>query len=218
MTHPMLNRTIVALLLSADGRLFSIQNQRHWLLVLSVLVVLLLVLVIWLALTLRRLDKAYDEIKQRSTASSRGLQMVLKGKQIDERMNKADEDDEDFKLFKRIAHCIRDEKLYLQPNITRDDIILKTSVPRNKFGKLFRVYAQTNFSQYINGLRMEYAAHLLVEQPNYTIEAVANECGMGSLPTFYRAFADRFGVTPTEYRQSALQNNVADDNDGGLGG
>ena len=38
------------------------------------------------------------------------------------------------------------------------------------------------------------------EKSNYTIEAIANECGVPIRQTFYRLFSKKFGMTPAEYR------------------
>lgn len=49
---------------------------------------------------------------------------------------------------------------------------------------------------------MDYAAKILKEKPNYSIEAVAKECGISVRQTFYRLFQKKFGMTPVEYRSS----------------
>ncbi|MBS7347933.1 MAG: AraC family transcriptional regulator [Muribaculaceae bacterium] len=43
---------------------------------------------------------------------------------------------------------------------------------------------------------------LLKAKGNYTIEAVAEECGFQSRQTFHRLFIDRYGMTPAEYRKT----------------
>lgn len=74
--------------------------------------------------------------------------------------------------------------------------------PRNKFAQLFTQYAGMTFNKYINDLRLEYAAKLLRDKPEYTIEAIAEECGLPIAQTFYRNFSDKFGVTPNDFRLS----------------
>lgn len=36
--------------------------------------------------------------------------------------------------------------------------------------------------------------------PDYTIEAISQECGMASVQTFYRVFGEQTGMSPSEYR------------------
>ena len=54
-------------------------------------------------------------------------------------------------------------------------------------------------SEYINQVRIEYAAHLLRsdEQP---ILDVANACGFDNSSYFYRLFQNQYGTTPRRYR------------------
>lgn len=102
-------------------------------------------------------------------------------------------------LFDRLVRAITDRKLFLQANISREELINLVHIPKNKFASLFRQYAGTTFSVYMNNLRLMYAAELLKNQPNYTITAVAAECGMKE-STFYRLFVNKFGMTPMDYR------------------
>ncbi|TWU40973.1 AraC family transcriptional regulator [Novipirellula artificiosorum] len=63
----------------------------------------------------------------------------------------------------------------------------------------------TNMSplQYLNHLRLERAARLLVEHPDLAITEVTHQCGFASSQYFATAFRRRFGVAPREYRNSA---------------
>ena len=108
--------------------------------------------------------------------------------------------DVDHELFDRIANIIMTRKLFLQPKLTREDIINEVYVPHNKFAQLFTRYAGMSFTKFINDLRLEYAAQLLRDRPDYTIEAIGEECGMPIAQTFYRNFSDKFGVTPSDFR------------------
>lgn len=112
----------------------------------------------------------------------------------DEKENKLDR-----LLFDRLVRAITDRKLFLQANISREELINLVHIPKNKFASLFRQYAGTTFSVYMNNLRLMHAAELLKNQPNYTITAVAAECGMKE-STFYRLFVNKFGMTPMDYR------------------
>lgn len=56
--------------------------------------------------------------------------------------------------------------------------------------------------EYINSLRAEYAAKLLMEQADYSIEDMVSKCGFKDSAAFNSAFRFAFGITPTEYVQS----------------
>ncbi len=103
-------------------------------------------------------------------------------------------------LFDRMEREIITNKLFLQPDFSRDELIKQVYIPKNKFASLFKQYAKVGFSQYINNLRLDYAARQLREYPGYSVEGIAKSCGIPSSTTFYRLFVGRFGMTPSEYR------------------
>ena len=110
-------------------------------------------------------------------------------------------DDQDRLLFESIKTELVARKLYLQPELNRDKLLQLFHIPKNKFSSLFTKFAGMSYSQFINELRMEHAVAVLTEHPNYTIDAIAKECGM-TATTFYRLFSQRYGMTPTEFRES----------------
>ena len=109
--------------------------------------------------------------------------------------------DLDEALFQRIEYYIVHEKMFLQPRLSREDVTNRVYVPRNKFGQLFVRFAGTNFVNYVNNLRLDYAVKLLKEHQEYSVEAVARECGIPAPQTFYRIFVKKYVMTPTEYRK-----------------
>ena len=106
----------------------------------------------------------------------------------------------DKSMFDRVEREIINRQLFLQPDFSREELIKIIYIPKNKFAQLFKLYARTSFSKYVNNLRLEYAVGMLKEHPYYTIDAIAKECGMSTVQTFYRLFSEKFGVTPTEFR------------------
>ena len=110
--------------------------------------------------------------------------------------------DSEYLLFERLRKTIVSEKLYLNKDLSREVLLEKTKVPKNKFAKLFRTYANTTYNKFINDLRLDHAVGLLHQHDNYTIDAISNECGFTSTSTFYTLFSQRFGMTPTEYKKA----------------
>ncbi len=106
----------------------------------------------------------------------------------------------DRNLFDRIDRKIVGEKLFLQSDFSREKLLKILFVPKNKFGQLFRQFAGMNFSKYVNNLRLDYAAKMLREYPDYTIDAIAKSCGMSTVQTFHRLFLEKFGITPREFQ------------------
>lgn len=103
-------------------------------------------------------------------------------------------------LFARVEHEIISRKLYLHPNFSKEELLKIVHIPKNRFAGLFKDCAGATFLQYITKLRMEEAARMLSECPNYTIESVAQACGITNVRTFYRLFFDTFKMTPNDFR------------------
>ena len=117
------------------------------------------------------------------------------------------------KKFARMNHDIVEKKLFLDPTLTRTTLLEKYNIPRNNFSPMFQKFTGTSYSKYINNLRLEEAAKMLKEQPNYTVESIANDCGIPSVATLYRLFSQKYGMTPTEYRQTVLLSDTIDEDE-----
>lgn len=113
----------------------------------------------------------------------------------------ADEPDSDKELFDNVWTELIEQKLYLDPNLKRETLLHKFRIPKNRFSSLFIKYAGMSYLQSINTLRLEYAIELLQEYPNYTVEWIAEQCGM-TTATLYRLFSQKYGMTPAEYREA----------------
>lgn len=118
--------------------------------------------------------------------------------------------DEDAVLFAAIDRQIDEGQLFLDPNFGRDRICRLTGLSKERVGQLIKRYGGVgNLQVYVNRKRAAYAKGLMRSHVNYTMEAIANECGIGNLSTFYRIFKQVFGVSPAEFRRSLA------DGDGG---
>lgn len=123
-------------------------------------------------------------------------------------MEKTDADDE---LFASIDRRIDEGQLYLDQGFGRDSICRLTGLSKERVGQLIKRYGGVgNLQVYVNRKRAAYAKQLMHEHKNYTMEAIANECGIGNLSTFYRIFKQVYGVSPAEFRRS-VDNAVAGD-------
>lgn len=105
-------------------------------------------------------------------------------------------------LFKQVEHEIISKQLFLRPDLSREELMKQLRIPKNKFAPLFKQNTGLKYPQYINKLKLEYAAKLLKEQPDYSMDAIAQSCGILSGTTFYRLFYENYGMTPLDFRRS----------------
>ena len=117
----------------------------------------------------------------------------------------ASEVDDNERLFVELDGRITNEKLFLKPTFGRDDMARLIGVDKNRIGRIMSKYSNaSNASVYINTKRVEYGAKLLLDYPEYTVAAIAIECGMTNTVTFNRTFKEIYGMTPSEYRSNMV--------------
>ena len=103
-------------------------------------------------------------------------------------------------LLERIIKLVNDEKLFLYPNLKVSDLAKQLNSNRNYIYHAINVEMGTSFSDYINGLRVDYASRLLEERSELSINDVMTKSGFTSSSAFYRNFKKFKGITPTKNR------------------
>ena len=116
----------------------------------------------------------------------------------------------DKELFKTIDKVIRQEHLYRQVNLMREDIMQRFGIGRHHLNDQLNTFADgMSFPQYINSIRMEVAYNLLTNHPEMTIADVALEVGF-TAPNLRQQFKRCYGVTPAEYRATLIPDTEED--------
>lgn len=107
--------------------------------------------------------------------------------------------------FKYINEAIILEKLFLDPAFGRQTIMERFQLSKERVGTIFSKGSEhTRLNSYIQQLRLEYAAKLLVEQPDKSIVNIAKECGFSSHTYFSDCFHRHFDMSPSDFRHEAL--------------
>lgn len=70
--------------------------------------------------------------------------------------------------------------------------------------RIFKNETGQTFNDYVNGLRMDAATRLL-KDPSLRMSAIAEMAGYASEKYFFKRFKERYGCTPTEYRNRAAE-------------
>ncbi|WP_196065877.1 helix-turn-helix domain-containing protein, partial [Bacteroides cellulosilyticus] len=104
-------------------------------------------------------------------------------------------------LFKKMERLIKDEKLYLIPELSRQDMLERLSIDKNRFGQMLQENTNMTFSQYLTEIRLKHALTELKIHPNYTIQAISEESGFANTRNFQRLFKAAFDMTPSDYKK-----------------
>ena len=113
----------------------------------------------------------------------------------------------DEELFQYIDDIVISERLFTNPNFGRDAIMERFQLSKERVGAAFSKGSKhAKMSSYVLQLRLEHAAHQLVEQPHRTVVDIATDCGFSSNTYFSSRFRQHFGISPTDYRIEAAGN------------
>lgn len=95
---------------------------------------------------------------------------------------------------------------YIKENFSSTDISLNLLaeyffISQSYLAKTIKQKTGTNFTDYLNKLRIDMAIKLLLDENiEYTIKDISNKVGYNSQHYFSRAFKNYMGVSPNKYR------------------
>ena len=93
-------------------------------------------------------------------------------------------------------------KNYRDPGLTVGALAMAFGYSERTLGDIFHENVGTGVKRYINDLRINEAAQLLMKTDK-GVEAIGYEVGFESFRTFLRAFKEKTGMTPSDYRAGA---------------
>lgn len=114
-----------------------------------------------------------------------------------------DESSETYQIYKKVLVYIRENYPNAMMNVS--SIADNFDISIAYLSRIFKKYHTINISEYITSYRIDRAKELLLE--GKMVGDVVSECGFGSLRTFLRVFKSVEGITPGQYKESALKEN-----------
>ena len=115
------------------------------------------------------------------------------------------------------THCRTSEQTFLtnlhhqlEPHLTEADLsvgklVRLLAMSRTDLHRKLERAAGMSATEYLRYLRLQKAAHLLAEEPEWSIYQVALEVGFNSQSYFTRRFREVFGCCPVAWRESSRQ-------------
>jgi AraC-like DNA-binding protein len=101
----------------------------------------------------------------------------------------------------QLLAAMREHRYYCDENVTVQSLAGKLGLPAKDLSYVINTGFGQNFSDFINGLRIEDIKVRLLDpgQRKYSLLGLATEVGFNSKPSFYRAFKKFTGQTPGEF-------------------
>lgn len=102
------------------------------------------------------------------------------------------------------------DHVYLNPRLRLTELAALLGTNRTYLSQYINQCCDTTFYDFVNDYRIHHAK-LLLHSTDDTLDTIAMKSGFNSLSTFRRAFQQREGKSPIEFRASNGKNSVSND-------
>ena len=110
-------------------------------------------------------------------------------------------DKADPELMRRICQLMEQQQLFLRSDLKVSDLATELGTTARRISDCINALRGCSFSQFVNAYRIDFAKHLLRENPEKKLSQVCTESGFASESTFFRTFKSVVGMTPTEWAE-----------------
>ena len=110
---------------------------------------------------------------------------------------------EEDELFKRFQHLMVEEKIFLQPKLTLNDVADMLESNTTYISKMVNNAYNLGFPELVNTLRIDYAEQYILTHKGAKQDEIATRCGFLSASSFNTIFKRITGVTPKIWVASA---------------
>lgn len=104
--------------------------------------------------------------------------------------------------YKKILETLfQEEKPFLQTGYSLEQLVADTNIPRYTLSAFINREYGMGFREFLNRYRVDYFKANLnnTDWKNFTLEAIAEQCGFNSRSSFIKNFKEITGQTPSEY-------------------
>ena len=170
-----------------------------------VAVVLLLLMAIYIIWRVHRYNRRlaeknrslYEQIQQRQQAEAEEQQQLQTQPEETLTQNQL--------LYRRLCELVKNPDVYTDPDTNHETLARLLGTNYQYVYAALRECADTTPADYLNRLRIQYAAQLLEKSDN-PIGLIIEQSGFTNRTTFARLFAAYYSMTPSEFRRAAKGN------------
>jgi AraC-like DNA-binding protein len=107
-------------------------------------------------------------------------------------------------LLNHLTTLFKEDKLYLNPNLTIQDVALAVGTNRTYISVLINQHFHQNFCSFVNDWRIEALTQCIQEHPDFTTHSLAEACGFGSVDSMKRAVLHKTGRNFQHWKREIL--------------
>ena len=114
------------------------------------------------------------------------------------------------KIYTRLCELIENERLYTNPNFTREELVERLQTNRTYLSQIIKNHTGKNYSQLLNSYRIKEAIQILSDpgKKDYSLKKLSEELGFVSSNTFSKVFQQTVGMSPSNFRKTSFEEAV----------
>jgi len=202
----------------SSAHVYTIDDANHIIVILVLVVIALIVTGCYIMRKNRLISQRNEQLQRiltaldeyRAMVSNQVLPQSEQAKVLNERLQsnavKDSEGDASHCFFVTMDARINKEMPFADPEFNQDALIKFMGVSYEQFCELVPRYKEPERTlDYINSLRAEHAAKLLMERSDYSTYDIIRKCGFKNAAAYASAFKFSFGITPSEFQHGVGQ-------------
>ena len=107
--------------------------------------------------------------------------------------------------IQRVNAAIDYVESHLADELTLDELAAVAHFSPFHFHRVFTALVGETPARFVNRIRIEKAATMLVQRPQLTVTQIGVQCGIANPSSFARLFRETFGMSATEWRNGGYQ-------------
>ncbi len=107
-------------------------------------------------------------------------------------------------ILSKILILFNDKKMYLNANLTIQDIAQEIGTNRTYISTIINQRYNQNFCAFVNSFRVDELEKVVKENPRYSLEVLAENCGFGTVHSLKRAFEAKKQITYPDWKKQNL--------------
>jgi AraC-like DNA-binding protein len=97
-----------------------------------------------------------------------------------------------------------EREYFRRTDLRISDVSAELGTNRSYISSVVNMVYNTNFTDFVNRYRVEYAKKLLLSEENHILDFIAEESGFASVNSLLRAFRKETGTTPGQFRKKQV--------------
>lgn len=167
----------------------------------AVLLATIVLLLVIYTHRLRRKNRLLYESIQKELQQSRARKE--RTTQVKAESGPCEELPREMQIYNSLCLLMQEKRCFCDANCNATSLAKELGTNRTYLAEAVRLYENgVTVLEYINNLRLEYAAQLLTDSP-YRITEIEYMAGFSSRTTFYRLFKEKYGLSTSEFRRIA---------------